>query len=523
MSEVFEEEKSQKVDLGRYLDMARRRHMHFLIPMLAGWLLVWCVSWVLPPRYKSSTQILVQEPTLPRNLGDVAVDQAQLQGRLQTMQQEILSRTRLLTIIHSMHLYDDGRKPLGDDDKVATMTKAIDIDLTRDTHNSVTGFKITYSADNARVAQAVTGQLAELFINENQQTQLAQAVDTTKFLRSQLDAASQQLAEQEAKVKNFQATHMGALPSEAPNNLAILGGLQSQLNNAQDALNSATQQRALHEAEIQQLRSNPVAVVRSGEVLDPNSVQAIDLQLAKLQDQLSDLTSRYTDSYPDVVKLRSKIAQVEMQRKQAVAAEKGRDYKTPDSLTMAQLQAQLQADNLEIQNRGKSIATLQSKVGEYEARINAEPGAEQGLADLTRGYNQSQANYNDILKKMQESQMAMNMEQMQQGERFQLLDPPSLPGAPDFPNRVMFCLVGVAVGLVFGAASVAAFEFMDDRLYYESEISDILPVPVIAEIPEVNNTVDEHMNRRKALIGWATAAVVAMVILAGSAISYLHG
>ena len=83
------------------------------------------------------------------------------------------------------------------------------------------------------------------------------------------------------------------------------------MNNEQDALNNATQQRALHETEIQQLRTNPrPRSVRAGEPLDPNSAQAIDIQLAKLRDQLIDLTSRYTDSYPDVVKLKAQIAQV---------------------------------------------------------------------------------------------------------------------------------------------------------------------------------------------------------------------
>jgi len=523
MSEVFEEEQTKKFDLQRYLDIARRRHMQFLIPLLAGWLLVWCVSWVLPPRYKSTTQILVEEPNLPKNLGDIAVDQEQLQARLQTMQQEILSRTRLLTIIHGMHLYDDSRKPMSDDDKVATMTKAIDIDLVRDTHNSVTGFKITYSSQNGRVAQAVTGQLAELFINENQRTQVQQSADTTKFLQSQLEVARQVLVQQESKVKDFQAAHIGSLPSQASDNLAILGGFQSQLTTEQSALNNAGQQKALHEAEIQQLRSNPLPVVPAGQMIDPNSVEAIDMQLAKLRDQLTDLTSRYTDSYPDVVRLKSQIAQVESQRKAAVASEKSKGQRSAESVTEAQLEAQVQADNVEIQNRQKSIASLQAKIAEYEARVNAEPGSAQGLADLQRGYEQSQANYNDLLKKMQESEMATNMEQMQQGERFKMLDPPSLPGKPDFPNRLLFCGAGLAVGIVFGVATIAAFEFTDDRLHYESEISDILSVPVICEIPEVNNPVDEQVNKRRAFIGWATATVVAVVILTGSAISYLHG
>jgi polysaccharide biosynthesis transport protein len=523
MAEVYETEEQKKPDFERYLDIARRRHMHFLVPLLVGWLMVWGLSWVLPPRYKSTTLILVQEPTMPKNFVAGNAD-SDLQARLQTMQQEILSRTRLLTIIDGMHLYGGGRKPLTDDDKVTKMRKEITIELARDAQNGgVTGFKIDYSSHNARVAQAVTWQLAELFINENQRTLLQQSGDTTKFLETQLEAARQALALQEAKVKDFQAAHVGALPSQQASNLQILGGLQAQLQNEQDALNNAEQQRALHETEIQQYRTNPLPTTRPGQLLDPNSTEAIDIQLAKLRDQLTDLRSRYTDSYPDVVKLKVQIAQTEQQRKQAAAAEKAKTDKNTDSLALGQVQAQLQSDNVEIQNRGASIAALQTRISQYEGRINAEPASEQELADLQRGYDQSQANYNDLLKKKEESQMATNMEQMQQGERFNMLDSPSLPLKPDFPNRLEFCAFGLLAGLAFGAVSVAAFEFTDDRLHYEADISDLLPVPVICEIPEVSNLVDEQRNRRKALVGWATTAAVIVIILTGSAVSYLHG
>jgi hypothetical protein len=178
---------------------------------------------------------------------------------------------------------------------------------------------------------------------------------------------------------------------------------------------------------------------------------------------------------------------------------------------------------VEIQNRNASIVELQGRIAQYTGRINAEPASEQELADLNRGYDQSQTNYNDLLKRKQESQMATSMEQMQQGERFTMLDPPSLPLKPDFPNRLEFCGFGLVAGLAFGALSIAGFELTDDRLHTEADISDLLPVPVICEIPEVSNPIDEQNNRKKIFIGWATAAVVIFIILAGSAVSYLHG
>jgi polysaccharide chain length determinant protein (PEP-CTERM system associated) len=522
MAEAYETEE-KKPDFQRYLDIARRRHMHFLIPLLFGWVLVWGLSWILPPRYKSTTLILVEEPTGPKAI-DGADFGDSLQQRLQNMQQQILSRTRLLMIIDGMHLYGGGHKPLTDDEKVTKMRKEITIDLVRDAQNAgVTGFKIDYASGDAHVAQKVTGELAGLFISENQQNIIQQSGDTTKFLEAQLETARTALAEQEAKVNAFKAAHVGALPSQEASNLQILGGLQAQLTNEQDALNNATQNRAMHETEIQQLRTNPLPTARAGEPIDPNSVAAIDIQLAKLRDQLTDLRSKYTESYPDVVKVKTQIAQTEVQRRTALAAEKANGDKTADNLALEQLQALLQSDNVEIQNRNASIVELQGRIAQYTGRINAEPASEQELADLNRGYDQSQTNYNDLLKRKQESQMATSMEQMQQGERFTMLDPPSLPLKPDFPNRLEFCGFGLVAGLAFGALSIAGFELTDDRLHTEADISDLLPVPVICEIPEVSNPIDEQNNRKKIFIGWATAAVVIFIILAGSAVSYLHG
>jgi hypothetical protein len=144
------------------------------------------------------------------------------------------------------------------------------------------------------------------------------------------------------------------------------------------------------------------------------------------------------------------------------------------------------------------------------------------MADLTRGYEQSKANYDDLLKKKNESEMATSMEQMQQGERFRMLDPPSLPAKPDFPNRIKLCGIGLGVGFALGLVLVAGLELMDDRLQSEKEIKALLPAAIISEIPEILIPSEERSNKRRVAAGWAVAALVAVTILAGSALSYLH-
>lgn len=524
------EEQPQQFDFRRYTDIIRRRYMFFLVPLLIGWALVWGASWVLPARYKSSTLILVQQPTMPKNYVIPNVNE-DLQARLQSIKQQILSRTRLLLIIDRLHLYQGKGAALTPDQKVARMVHDIDLELVRDDgSNTIHAFRVSYSAASPQMAREVTSALTNLFINENQKTLQQESEDTTKFLQNQLAIASANLAKQEAKVQQFQSAHQGELPTQQAGNLQILAGLQSQLQSESDALNTARQQRIYYESLIEQYRT-----IRSDSAVpgaSPTGLASLDEQIAKEKADLANLLTRYTDQYPAVQQLKNQIAQDEAARAHAatVIASHAKDAPAPRSSTstlganphLLQLQSQLHANQTEIVNRERAIAELQARIGTYQGRLNAEPSSQQQLADLTRGYEQSQANYNDLLKKESDSAMATSMEQMQQGERFSVLDPPSLPLQPDFPNRLKFCALGAAAGLALAILIGGGMEFLDDRLHGDKEITKLLPVAVISEVPEIVSPADRRRLLLKAGFAWTMAVLVFAIITAGSLFSYLH-
>ena len=199
------------------------------------------------------------------------------------------------------------------------------------------------------------------------------------------------------------------------------------------------------------------------------------------------------------------------------------DLNTADGAATIQLQSQLKANQIEIANRERDVAALKAKINEYQGRLNEEPVREQQFLDLTRGYDQQKANYDDLLKKKNSSAMATSMELRQQGEHFRMIDPPSLPVKPSFPNRMQLCGVGLGVGLVLGGVLAGGAEFLDDRLYNERELKELLPVTVISEIPAITSQEDERRQAKKLWISWATTGVVFATILVGSAISYLRG
>lgn len=314
--------------------------------------------------------------------------------------------------------------------------------------------------------------------------------------------------------------------------------MQSQLQSEEDALNTAKQQRVYLQALLEQQRSAQSRVRPNGGVgsdaSTPTDLTAIDGQIETLKAQLADLSSRYTDSYPDVQSTKNQIARLEVIRDNLIAASKSKSKEARpagDSSAFAdptltgaaqQTQSQLQANQLEIQNRESAIAGLKARIGDYQGRLNAEPGTEEQLTELNRGYDQSKTNYDDLLKKKDESEMATSMEEMQQGERFTMLDPPSLPSKPDFPNRLKFCGIGLAVGLALGILVAGGFEFMDDRLHSEKQIKALLPIAVISEIPQIATPADEQNLRKRMALGWVAAVLLVGTIFAGSVFSYLR-
>ncbi|HET9406331.1 MAG TPA: XrtA system polysaccharide chain length determinant [Candidatus Sulfotelmatobacter sp.] len=535
MVDDFDNKEPRGLDIKYLLGLVRRRHLHFLIPLFVGWAAVWTVSWILPPRYQSGTLILVEQPTMPKDYVTPNISD-DLQERLQSITQQILSRTRLAHIIERYNLYDSPHRDASPDSKVDRMRKDIDIELVRDARNQITAFNVSYTSRNPLMAQQVTGEITNLFINENLEVRQQQSEDTTKFLVSQLETARKTLSEQEEKIRQFKAQHVGEMPGQLASNLQILSGLQSQLQNEEDALNAAKQQHVYLQTMADQYRTMQ-GPAKNGDGTSAG-LPAIDQELDKLKSQLADLSSHYTERHPDVRKMKEQIARTEKIRAQLLASMKSQSENASGSENstasteagdpaqtpmLAQVQSQLRSNQVEIANREHAIASLKAKVDDYQARLNQEPVREQQLADLTRGYDQSKANYDDLLKKKNESAMATSMELLQQGERFRIMDPPSFPQKPDFPNRLKFCGIGLAVGFALGVVVVGTFEMMDDRLYDDQDIKKLLPTEVIAEIPAIVTFSDTRMAKRKIWLGWATAAVVFTGILAGSAISYLRG
>jgi polysaccharide chain length determinant protein (PEP-CTERM system associated) len=526
--------------LEEYWAILRRRRWWIFLPLFLCWALVWAASWLLPTTYRSEALILVEQQKVPE-LYVVPNVTISLQDRLQSMTQQILSRTRLQATINRFGLYPKRRTPralLDSDDAVEQMRKNIKIGLVESPghRGELTAFKIDYSAPSPDLAQRVNSELTSLFIDENLKSQQQESENTTAFLESQLANARSQLEEQEAKVRAFKAKHFGDLPSQLETNVQILTGLQTQLDHNQRALDGAKQQRMYFEFLLQQHQSVHDGL-GSGDA-SATSPEVLDKELLDLRTRLAAARSRYTEDFPDVVSLKQKIAET-VKLKKEIEDNIGANQKAvkasasgttsadavryDSSAPMMQIRSQLKANELEIKDYQRHAGEIESQIATYRARLNITPQTEQELADISRGYEEAKANYNSLLHKQSQSQLATSLEQRQQGEQFRVIDPPSLPDKPSSPNHIHVSLIGLALGLGIGLGLAALLELMNVRVWHEKDLAGLVPGRVLVGIPHLSTNREDRFQRFFRCLEIAAALGMTIVIVAGNLYAFYKG
>jgi polysaccharide biosynthesis transport protein len=528
---MFDETDKKPRSFEQVYAMVRRGRWWILVPLFICWTTVWGISWILPTVYESEALILVEQQKVPEQyvVSNVTVD---LQERLQSMTQQILSRTRLQSTIDRFHLYS---RPFGLSrftqaaDPVDEMRKDIKIELVQapGRPGDLTAFKIYYSAGSSNLAQQVNSELTSLFINESLKSQEQLSESTTSFLANQLTEARLKLEEQEAKVRSFKAEHLGDLPSQLQSNVEILSSMQVQLQNNQRALDGANQQRLYLETQLQQ---SQLGQPKSGDNSGPMSVESLENDLLELRNRLVADRARYKDEYPDVIATKRKIAETEKQLADLGAPNNGSTATTaksvpPRTLTSSQKEvwSQLKANDLEILNYKRQEASIARQIASYEARLNMTPETEQELADISRGYEESKSNYNSLLQKQNQSQLATNLEQRQQGEQFRVLDPPSLPEKPKSPNHLLLSLAGLVLGCLAGLGLFAVHELINVRIRQEDDLDGLVESRVLVRIPHLNSPSEGRRRARFRHLEIALVSVMAILILIGNFYAFYTG
>jgi polysaccharide chain length determinant protein (PEP-CTERM system associated) len=479
---------NRELNIDDYLAMLRRRMKVILIPALIVPLLGFLVSFAFSPKYTSQSLVLVEEQKVPEGYVKPVVTE-DIAQRIATMQQQVLSRSRLQPLIERLGLAR-GRSV---DEAVDSIRQNLSLDPVETTtparkrrqSGDVPGFYVNFTDDNPHEAQQICGEVTSMLLEENLKLREAVAQSTTDFLSRQVEEAKRNLDDQDSKLATFKKQYIGQLPGDEENNLKILMGFNSQLDANTQTLNRAQQDKAYTES----ILAQQLAAWKSTQ--SSTSPQALEQQLASLQSQLITLQARYTDDHPDVAKAKHDIAELQRRLKEINSdssqgtdtSERIEKVDSSEPPEIRQLRMQIHQYEQVIAQANARQKSLQDQIRAYQGRVALSPAVEEQYKQLTRDYETAHKFYNDLLAKKSESEMQTDMERRQQGEQMRLLNPASLPDKPSFPNRWLFAGGGLGAGLGLGLILTFWLELRDKAIRSEQDVLAVLELPLLASVP----------------------------------------
>jgi polysaccharide chain length determinant protein (PEP-CTERM system associated) len=462
---------------------------------VAASLAVW-----LPDLYRATATVLIERQQVSEALVRPSVT-AELETRIQTIRQQIMSRTRLTDLIAQLGLYADLTVRMPMDAVVERMRRDIVLDLKGveqlSGRTATIAFTVSYLGRDPELAARVANTLASIYVDENTRIRGRQATRTAEFLRLQLEKVKHERDDQERRANDFKLRHMAELPQQMDANLASLERLNTQLR-----LNGENQIRAIDRRERVERQLAEMTAAAA-----PASTPATEL--ASLRRQLNELGRTYTDEYPDIVRLRAQIGVLEQQVREGPdtgASATGDAARTRALEALREIDRELAA--LEDEERA-----LRAAIGGYEQRVENAPKRQQEYLELSSGLQSIAERYDTLLERYEEAELAANLEEGSSVEQFRILDTALPPREVAAPNRPRLLALGVAMSLGLALAALVLAERLDTAFHSVDDLRRFTTVPVLVSIPTIATRASRRRQRWRVVLTavWVMAGLALLV------------
>jgi uncharacterized protein involved in exopolysaccharide biosynthesis len=549
---LIEEQSPQtgrQLELADYGNILRRNKGWIAGPLFAALVTSVVVAFLWPDTYISVATIRVAPPQVPESFVPANTNQ-DIQGRVNALVQLILNRATLTNIINTHGLYKSklARMPL--DDVIEEM-KLNDIQVlpVRQSLNAgqretqqYPAFEIRFAYSERFTAQKVATDLVARFLEENVREVSQQTVSTTQFLQDRWEESKKKLDELEQRLSVFRAQNIGRLPEEQQNNYQQLSSFQAQKLNLNMSMNRVNQERLLYENQLRiyrdQLASlkDPNALQQAAEHSDDKLAEN-DHEIAQYESSLATARERYKENYPDVQRLVNLLAAARTQRQAILKQETAKPTSAapqPISAQFLREQRELEADSertkglvlakgVEMEDYRKQNSQLDGTIRNYEARIASTPVGIREYDELIRDRDLAKKDYEDLDRRVNSSAMSTALQNRQQGERLEQLDPPSLPQTPARPKRVLMVSIGTSLGLLLGLCVAGLREMRTGALRSVKDLSAYAQLPVLGSIPLLEAPKAVRRRKLTSWLTWSATSLAGVAIMSASVAHYYIG
>ncbi|MBX3326361.1 MAG: Wzz/FepE/Etk N-terminal domain-containing protein [Nitrospira sp.] len=545
-----------------YLVLLRRRRTLIVgigIVLLAASI---ALAFLLPAVYRSTATILIEEQEIPPDLVRSAIA-TYADQRIETIKQQVLSRSTLWRIVEQYELYKSLRKRSPTEEVLTRFTKDIQIEVmnvkvidkrTQNPTQATIAFTLAYDGESPALAQKVANELTSLFLNENLKTRERHAQETTTFLKHESENLARYILALEEKISAVKQRANGALPELVQLNMQLMNQAERELMDADRDIRALRERKTFLEGELATLKPHTPIISASGErLLDSGErLKALRAQFASVsgyllpdhpdivklkqelgsleketgasdvRDELSkrlmaeralldDLRGRMHDAHPDLIRAQEVVASLERELQEATDRVAASATIKPENPAYINIESQLASTNASLASLESTRSSLKRRMAEYTKRLEVTPSIEPEYLDLVRDRENSVHKHQEITSRLMEAQVSAELEVQRKGERFSLINPPELPEKPERPNRLAILVLGAFLAVGGGIGSGLAMDNVDRTIHTPEQFGRALQGLTLAVIPYLPSH-DEMISigRRRKLLGFASLGAVAL-------------
>lgn len=459
-----------------------------------------------PKTYVSSTTVLVQEDNIIQPLMEGRAVATTVVDRARIAREVIYSRKILATVLEEAGMLADQPDPAVLERRLEDLRSATEV---RGAGENL--IQITYRDSDPERTFRVTRRLAELFIAESLEAKESESREAYEFIAARVDEYHAKLTAAEERLKAFRGENLDARPGTATDVNTRVGELRQRIEQAQTELSELQ----MREQTLQQQLTGEAATSTS-----QNRETQYRQRAAELQSELDTLLLSFTDEYPDVVRLRHQIADLQSEilaegrrrdSGEAGAGDRG------EGVSLNPLYQQLRS---ELSGVRTGSAALRARVGETSALLEAElergrrvADSEAMLAELTRDYEVNRDLYQDLLRRRENARVSMSLDAEGRGLSMRIQEPAVLPQNPAGLRFAHFLLAGFALGLAVPVGLLVAVTKLDARVRSPAELAACAGVPVLASVPRHLDAAAIRRERRRTQVTMAVAGATGLAFV----------
>lgn len=516
----------EEFSLEDILIILKRRFLAFILPVIILAPIGVVAVLLIPAKYTAQGTILVESQQIPTEfVRSTIVSYAQ--ERISMIRQRVMTRNRLLEVADEYDLFPR-TLGLSESERVNLMRQRLRVDLITTSaqarsagRDNTIAFTISYTDRDRNKAYLVANKFITLFLDEDVRTRTAGASNTTEFFERESTRLREEVAKMEERVSEYKAKNADALPEHLNMHLNMLERSRGTLSNAEASITQLEEEKRFLETQL---------------ISGASGDSSLSTELARLEAELARLRATYRDNYPEVIAKREEIASIKarMAPSQDITRLRKELSEAEDQLTAAERTEPVDEEaitaaeaNIEkarnalsdriseetrkgstdiagvqiegriavIENRirmlTKQTENTMQEIASLEERIARTPEVERGITGLTRDYDNLFQEYQEMLAKRGDAQLAENLEENQQAEKFSILEPALHPDKPSSPDRPKLTFLAIFGALGAGTLVAGALELLQARIRGRTHLSSIMDGQPIAVIPYIYSEADK--------------------------------